>query len=107
MHDYVVNMLVAVGFVVCFALAVLIYAWYYRRARKIFDRWARSYGFDVISCEPRYFSRGPYWPTLFTSMIVYHVVLLTREGQERRGWVRIGTLSRGVFSDMVEVRWRD
>lgn len=102
---YVVPALIAV-----LALAALVTGasyWRYRRSRRLLARWAQRSHVELLRAERRLVSRGPFFWRSSDSQIVFRVTVRDRDGQVRRGFVRIGGWFLGVLSDQTAAEWED
>ncbi len=87
------------------ALIVFAVIWSNRRAEALLARLAEENGFRIVEKEERQLRRGPFFWTSSKGQVVYHVTVEDQQGQLRRGFVRLGSWGRGIFSDQAEVRW--
>lgn len=81
--------------------------WQAGLSEKILYRWAEENGFQILSCEQRWFFRGPFFWTTSKHQDVYYVIVQDRNGRRRNGLVRCGSFWPGLLSDRAEVRWED
>jgi hypothetical protein len=86
-------------------LGVVSLAWHYQRGRTIVEQWAAREGYQLERCDYRYLARGPFLWSSSKSQAVYRIVVRSRDGPARHGWIRCGGWLAGVFSDRVDVRW--
>jgi len=101
------------GLLCCFIIPFVVVwgtmmAWYLRffwyAAPKALERWAKEGGYRIVREERRTFLRGPFFWTSSSNQVIYRIEVQHRDGDAKRGWVRIG----GVWwpsSDRIEVRW--
>ncbi len=76
------------------------------RAESLLQRWAETNGYELCHKEPKLLFKGPFfWST--KSQAVYRVTVRDPEGNQRNGWVLLGTILQGVFGDKAQVRWDD
>jgi len=75
------------------------------RAYSILEKWAGTYGYQILESERRKFRRGPFFFLTGTGQVVYRVTVQDSAGQIRRGYVRCGDFFLGVFSDRADVMW--
>jgi hypothetical protein len=76
------------------------------RSSALLRQWLKENQYQLLRAEPRVLRRGPFWWSS-KSQAIYRVEVRDRAGTLRKGWVRLGSWLRGVFSDQVEVRWDD
>jgi hypothetical protein len=86
-------------------VAVVSMAWHVSRARSLLEEWARRNDFELVETEHRHLARGPFFWTTAKGQTVYRVMVRTRDGAVRKGWVRCGGFFLGLLSDHVDVRW--
>ncbi|MBN1420440.1 MAG: hypothetical protein JXP34_16805 [Planctomycetes bacterium] len=79
--------------------------WTYSRGRRILEHWAIDNGYRLLSSEFRWLRRGPFFWTSSKGQMIFYVVIQTRDGETRRGWVRCGGFWWGLMQDKAEVRW--
>ncbi len=89
--------------VACIAVAAM--SWSMSRGRQVLDRWAQANGYRIVSCEVRWFRRGPFFWTTSKGQMVYYVEVMAPSGQTRHGYVRCGSFFWGLWKDQVEERW--
>jgi hypothetical protein len=99
--------LIVVAFVGVAVLALLLFAWQFRRSDTLLERWAERNGYTLIEREYRWFARGPFFWTSSKGQTVYRVTVEDKAGRRRSGWVRCGGWFFGLLSDTAEVRWDD
>ena len=96
---------------VLIAAILAIYRQGLRREVLIVQRWAEQNQFQLLHfrqrafCEPAPFC---FWTSHRTPS--YFVRVRDQHGKERSGWVRLGTISEGIYwggKDKVEVRWEE
>ena len=108
MKELVIATVVAVG-----AIATILGVYRFGRRREVvmLQRWAQRSHFELLHFRQRAFTEpAPF--TFWTShrMPNYFVKVRDRDGKERRGWLRLGTLFESIYWDgkhKVEVRWED
>jgi hypothetical protein len=88
-----------------FAYAIGVTIWTRGRVENMLNRWASDEGYEVLESESCWFLRGPFFWTTSRGQRVYRVVVRTREGRVRQGWVRCGSFGWGILKDKVEARW--
>lgn len=94
------NLIVLVLAIVGFVLALM-----FLRARQILDTWAEENGYEILSSNLRFLSRGPYSWTLLGKQWVFHVVVRDYEGTIRTGFVKCGGFFWGVWVNKAEAKW--
>lgn len=87
-----------------FLFAIWVLIWYLRKARVLLQRWADGNGYSILEARYHYLFRGPFFWSA-SAQIVYRVLVKDHTGNRRMGWVRIGSIWRGIFSDEATVRW--
>lgn len=92
--------IVILGVAIIVVLMVLMFS----RARQILANWARENGYEVLSSEMRFLSRGPYKYTLFGKQWVFHVVVRASDGTVRTGYVKCGSFFWGIFVNRAEAK---
>jgi hypothetical protein len=88
-------------------LAVLVAVmarWQHFRADRILKQWAQETGIEIVSAEKRYLRLGPFFVST-RGQFVFRIVVKDQAGMQRTGWLRVGGLITGVFSDRAEVKW--
>ncbi len=78
----------------------------FARSRVLLRRWAADNGFELLEYNYRMIRKGPFWWSQ-RGQVVYRVRIRDRQGRERAGWVRCGSILLGVFGDQVEGRLDD
>ena len=72
------------------------------------QRWATDNGCELLRCEYRMLSKGPFFGTAVSrTQPVYYVTVRDPAGTIRSGWIRFGRRFWGLLSDKTEVRWED
>ena len=72
------------------------------------ERWAADNGYELLHCEYRLLSQGPFSGTAISkNQPVYYVKVRDPAGKTRSGWIRFGRRFWGLWSDRTEVRWGD
>lgn len=70
------------------------------------ERWAADNGYDLVQCEYRMQSQGPFAGTAASEQRpVYFVQVRDRAGATRSGWIRFGGRLWGLLKDRPQVRW--
>ena len=87
------------------ALLVAQFVWRSRRKKTILENWAASQGFQLIECEERWLSRGPFFFTTARGQAVFRIVVQYPDGATATGWAKLGTWAFGLLSDAVNVSW--
>ncbi|MBN1484265.1 MAG: hypothetical protein JXA37_06040 [Chloroflexia bacterium] len=93
------------GLIVLVAFVAGSLIWHHRRSEELLQAWAEQQGYQILSAEMRWFSRGPMFWTTSRGQTVYYVELLDLQGMPRPAWVRCGSFWWGLFSRQVEVQW--
>ena len=75
------------------------------RARQILETWAEEKGYEILSSDLRFLSRGPYTWTLFGKQWVFHVVVRDHERTVRTGFVKCGSFWWGIWINRAEAKW--
>jgi hypothetical protein len=81
--------------------------WQHVRSRSLVRTWAERSGLELLSCEMRFFRRGPFFWTSSKGQTIFFVKVQDGQNRVRYGWVRCGGWWLGLFSDKTEVRWQD
>jgi len=68
-------------------------------------RWAKQHGYRIITKQWRQYLVGPfkinsYCPT-------YYITVEDRQGQQKRGWIRLGTWYIVGFKERIRVLWEE
>lgn len=103
-RPYIIAAVVFIGGIAMFWLATL-------RGKAIVQKWAAKNQFEILRAEPCLFTGGSgMWQTRPSrNQIIYSVRVRDRAGQERSGWLRIGSFFGGIMfgSEAAEVKWKD
>jgi hypothetical protein len=91
-------LILGISFIV--VMLVLIYS----RAQMILRTWAKDNGYEILSSNMRFLSRGPYKYTLLGKQWVFHVVVRASDGSTKTGYVKCGSFFWGVFVNSAEAR---
>lgn len=100
----------AIGLLVASASLLMVFLTYFA-CQTIFQieeslaNWARLNGYRIISKQDRQFFTGPfkinrYCPTCY-------ITVEDRQGERKRGWVRLGTWYIVGFKEHIEVVWEE
>ena len=100
-HD-AINVLAVVGVLL---IGIVSLTWHFSRSRGMLERWAAENGYQLLSDEYRWISRGPFFWTTGKGQTVYRVSVRDSAGRVRNGWVKCGGFFLGLLSDKVQVRW--
>jgi hypothetical protein len=78
--------------------------WNSRRSFQIAERWAKK---NQLKLMAAYFhGRGPFsWRLMSSAQTVYRVELADSSGAVRCGWLRCGSLLRGLRGDHADILW--
>jgi hypothetical protein len=102
-RSFIIAAVVCVVGIVTFWLATL-------RGKAIVQKWAAANDFEILRAEPCLFTGGSgMWQTPTSrNQIIYSVRVRDRAGQERSGWLRIGSFFGGIMfgSERAEVKWK-
>jgi len=96
---------VALGFVAVIAVAAWSFTWHNSKSRANLDRWAAANGLTLLKAERRLFRRGPFFMRTAKAQAVFYVSARDASGQTRDGYVRLGSILGGQYSDQADVRW--
>ena len=93
------------GLNLCLAV-VVVRAWrgHADEARAALSRWVASEGLSLVDAERRWLRRGPFW-LASGSRAVFRVSVGDGHGQQRAGWVCLGSWARGPASGDVVTSW--
>ena len=70
------------------------------------ERWAADNGYELLHCEYRMLSTGPFFGTAISEKRpVYHVQVRDPAGKTRSGWIRFRSRFWGLMPDKTEVKW--
>ena len=87
------------------AFAVLYWAGRIRRREALF-RWASNHGFKILEFrQPALSELSPFRFTASKAQQIFQIKVQGTDGNERSGWIRLGSVWRGLASDNAEVRW--
>jgi len=75
------------------------------RARQILETWAEDNGYEILSSDLRFLSRGPYSWTLLGKQWVFHVTVRDHERIVRTGFVKCGSFWWGIWVNRAEAEW--
>ena len=93
------------------AVILCAYAWSRRRENRALKKWAAENGLEILHCEERYlFGTGPFkWWSILAKQAVYFLTVRDEQGQERRGWIRLGRSWGMIYSGdtITEARWKE
>jgi hypothetical protein len=89
------------------AVIAIVLALMFTRSRQVLKTWARENGYEILSSELRFLSRGPYTWTLLGKQWVFHVAVRAGDGTVRTGYVKCGSFFWGVLVNKAEVAWSD
>lgn len=98
-------MVIAIGFLLFFGLALFLIFWQARRSSKMIDDWADEHGFEVVEKKQPLINLGPFRWENPHGRTFYQITARDDQGQEHGGWVCCGAEWLGLFSNKVEVRW--
>jgi hypothetical protein len=87
------------------ALIVLAVIWDHRRSQYLLRQWAERNDYRLVNVERRNFFRGPFFWNTSKGQVVYRVTVEDPVGNERSGYLRLGSWVWGLFSDEVTERW--
>jgi len=87
--------------IIAYPLTVLPYQYRKRKLYTLFYEWAAIYQYHIVSSKYRGVLKGPF---VLSCMPVFRFKILMPDGQERTGWVRLGTFWLGVRGP-AEVIW--
>jgi hypothetical protein len=77
-----------------------------RFAKGILAPWALANGYQFVSLKKKWFLLGPFrWHT--GNAVVFQGVVLTPDGEQRSGYIRVGTFFLGLWIDQVTVKWEE
>lgn len=86
-------------------LTLLYTRWMNSKSDTILREWADEEGYTIISSEYRWARRGPFALRTAEDQVVFYVEVITAEGGTKKGWVRCGSMWRGLIDHKAEVRW--
>ena len=70
------------------------------------ERWATDHGYELVRCEYRMQSQGPFGGAgASESRPVYFVQVRDQQGTVRSGYIRFGRRFLGLLPDKPQVRW--
>ena len=89
-------------------MVVISVVWFlhFTRGWKRLNAWADENGYQILSAQYRFFSRGPFLVSNRTQ-VVYRVSVRDGQGNIREGWVRFINSFYKTFDGKYEVRWED
>ena len=93
--------LIILGITIIVSVMVLMFL----RARQILGNWAEENGYEILSSDLRFLSRGPYSWTLLGEQWVFHVTVRDHERTLRTGFVKCGSFWWGIWINRAEVKW--
>jgi hypothetical protein len=77
------------------------------RRRKSLFRWASESGYRLVDFgQPIPTEASPFPLSASKSQQVFWIEVEDRTGNRRSGWVRLGSMWRGLASRSADVRWR-
>ncbi len=90
------------------AVPLMALYWAGRRQRKwALARWASSHGLTIVRCEqPVLTELSPFPVTASKAQQIFRIIVQDVHGDQRSGWIRLGSVWRGLASPRVEVRWQ-
>lgn len=79
--------------------------WYSQRALVLAEQWARHSRRELLEFRPCWLWWGPFWWRRFGDHVVARIMVRTRAGDDRSGWMRCGGRYLGFSNRGVEVVW--
>lgn len=87
------------------ALITLYWSGRIRRREALF-RWASNHGFKVLQFgQPVLSELSPFVFSGSKAQQIFRIKVQDTEGQTHSGWIRLGSIWRGLSSEKAEVRW--
>ncbi len=102
----ITNLLLGLVMVLAVACAVGLYVMDRVRRREALFRWASMNGFRLLKFSQPIVEATPFPLTASKSQHVFKILVADAEGHERKGFVRLGSIWRGLSSPQAEVRWQ-
>jgi hypothetical protein len=76
------------------------------RRREALFTWASNHGFKILGFrQPVLTELSPFPLTASKAQQIFQIEVQDAEGNQRSGWIRLGSIWRGLASDRAEVRW--
>ena len=100
------NLLLVLVSVLAVACVVSLYIMDRIRRREALFRWASANGYRLLKFAQPMIERTPFPFTPSKSQHVFRITVADSTGCEREGFVRLGSIWRGLSSAKAEVRWR-
>ena len=86
--------------------AIPLYRMNRARRREALARWASDNGLKVIASRQPWISEAsPFWFSRTKAQCIFQVTVEDAKGTRKAGWVRLGSVWRGLASPRAEVRW--
>src|SRR5689334_9331920 len=93
--------------IVVAVIGIASWVWQSGRAEQLLQNWAAENGYQLIDYERRWLRMGPYFFFTGKGQVVYRVTIQQSDGTTRGGWVRVGGMFLGLFSNNVDSQLDD
>ncbi|HEV3080979.1 MAG TPA: hypothetical protein VGY66_14445 [Gemmataceae bacterium] len=100
----------AIGLLVACASLLMIFFTYFAcqtvfQIEESLTSWARQHGYRIIAKEGRQYFVGPFKINKYRP--TYYITVEDRQGQQKKGWIRLGTWYIVGFKERIRVLWEE